>query len=159
MVIATTGCDDDADIDADDDVFDETDTNNTDDIPPVPSGVYQWHANIDGNLGFEVLDGGTIIRQNAGGTVFLVDIDLRGDIAGSVRPWHVHFGDCDSGGGIVGDPALYRPLIIGADGEASVTARVEFALDPDDDYHVNVHLSETDLGTLIACGDLDLNPL
>lgn len=81
-------------------------------------------------------------------------VTLRGGLAGGSYPWHVHVGSCDSQGAILGDPDEYPPLVPGADGKGNVTATFDATIDPGASYHVNVHRSEAEMGTVIACGDL-----
>ncbi|MGH7476642.1 MAG: hypothetical protein ACRELD_10160 [Longimicrobiales bacterium] len=81
-------------------------------------------------------------------------ITIAGADSGGQHPWHVHTGSCDSGGGIVGPATAYPVLSVGANGQASASATVALELTPGASYHVNVHRSPTDLGTIIACGDL-----
>ena len=82
-------------------------------------------------------------------------INIRGATSGGHHPWHVHRGSCGSGGTIVGAAGDYPPLHVGANGTASATATISVALNEDEDYHVNVHRSPTELNVIIACGNLD----
>ena len=111
-------------------------------------------ATIEGNPGWENLSGESRVVWTPGNALFLASIELDGDLPGAVRPWHVHFGTCSTGGAIVGPPADYPPLAIAASGSASASASIEFELGANAAYHVNVHLSPDEMGTLIACGDL-----
>ncbi|MDB4962589.1 MAG: hypothetical protein JWP01_2588 [Myxococcales bacterium] len=114
----------------------------------------EFTANITGIGAYSSLSGvGRVLLDQPG--VFDSTIEMRSDTPGAVRPWHVHFGTCASGGDIVGPPESYRPLTIGADGTAAVSAQVVSAFDLAADYHINVHVSPADL-TVIACGDLFL---
>jgi superoxide dismutase, Cu-Zn family len=83
-----------------------------------------------------------------------IAITLTGGESGGTHPWHVHSGSCGSGGGIVGDPGAYPPLRPGTGGNASATARIALELMAGQTYHVNIHRSATDLGTIVACGEL-----
>lgn len=112
-------------------------------------------ASLEGTEGWEQLSGSATVRWVEGTTGFLANIELEGDEPDQVRPWHVHFGTCESGGAIVGPPDDYPPLEIDGNGSAEADATVDAELDRDEDYHVNVHLSEEDLDTIIACGDLE----
>ena len=73
---------------------------------------------------------------------------------GGEHPWHVHVGRCGSNGAIVGDAAAYRPLKVGGNGRAEATARLSLPLPRSGEFYINVHASATNLGTIIACGNL-----
>jgi hypothetical protein len=123
-----------------------------------PPATLEWRAAIISNdvLQWSVTGSATVL-QVAGNTAFTASISLRNDLTGTARPWHVHFGTCATGGGIVGDDAAYPRLSIGTDGAAAATATIRNAsLDPAALYHVNVHESNAQFTTLIACGDLIL---
>lgn len=53
-----------------------------------------------------------------------------------------------------GGPDEYPPLSPGPDGKGTVTATFEASLDPEAVYHVNIHRSEEEIGTIVACGEL-----
>lgn len=80
-------------------------------------------------------------------------VELEG-VAAGVFPWHLHQGSCATGGDIVGDAEFYPPLRVGSSGVASVTARLPMPLSGATPYHINVHASTSDLGTIVACADL-----
>lgn len=117
------------------------------DLQPPPSDIA-----IAANPGFEV-EGEAALRELDEGRTS-VAIEIRGAAANAMLPWHVHQGACGSGGAIVGDPASYPPLAAGLDGSASGEAILDPALDPDADYHINVHKSPSEMDTIVACGDL-----
>ena len=73
---------------------------------------------------------------------------------GGEHPWHVHVGRCGSNGAIVGDASAYRPLKVGGNGRAEATAELNLPLPRSGEFYVNVHASATNLGTIIACGNL-----
>jgi hypothetical protein len=84
-----------------------------------------------------------------------VEIQIAGGSASGVYPWHIHAGSCADGmGAIVGPPSQYTALGAGSDGTASLTADLPITLDASRRYHVNVHASPSDMGTIVACGDL-----
>jgi hypothetical protein len=120
--------------------------------------VLEWRANITSNDIYQgQITGSSQVLQNVGDTAFTASIDIRNDVPGTVRPWHVHFGTCGSGGGIVGSDAAYPRLAVGSDGAAGNTVTIrDIALDPAASYHVNVHESDAQFSLLIACGDLIL---
>ena len=73
---------------------------------------------------------------------------------GGEHPWHVHVGRCGSNGAIVGDAAAYRPLKVGGNGRAEATAKLDLPLPRSGEFYINVHASASNLGTIIACGNL-----
>ncbi|MGV3707847.1 MAG: hypothetical protein ACO1Q7_03330 [Gemmatimonas sp.] len=83
-----------------------------------------------------------------------VEVHLKGDAAGSVRPWHIHTGTCAAGGGIFGGARAYTPITIGANGEGSAKVSVPAALADTGHYYVNVHESSGNMSKIVACGDL-----
>src|SRR5688572_30132924 len=127
-----------------------------DDVVPVVQD-HQLTANVEGLEGFEQLGGDAQVDWTEGEQQFVAVANLTGDEPGEARPWHVHFGSCATGGGIVGT-GDYPLLMVDDDGNASATATIMFELDPSVAYHINYHLSADDLGTLIACGDLSEAP-
>ena len=127
-----------------------------DEIPP--SNVFEWRADITSNDPYLwTLFGTANVLMNNGEAAFTASIDIRNDDPGVERPWHVHFGTCGSGGGIVGGDAAYPRLSTGLDGASAVAVTIRgVGLDPNAAYHVNVHESDFYFDTLIACGDLIL---
>jgi hypothetical protein len=88
------------------------------------------------------------------------NLTLRGGSAGGRHPWHIHAGLCPSGdagdaavGPEVGDPGSYPVLEPDDVGNASATAVLSAGLDPDGEYHVDIHESADD-STVVGCGDL-----
>jgi hypothetical protein len=54
----------------------------------------------------------------------------------------------------VGGGAHYPALNVATGGGATASASVPTTLDPSAQYHVNIHLSPSEMSTIIACGDL-----
>jgi hypothetical protein len=120
---------------------------------PLKTGE-DWNAKIAGRAMWTGASGTATARVEGNNT--LVTLQLTGLAPGGPYPWHVHEGTCDPGGPIVGDAAVYLPLTVGADGRAEANARLlNLKLNEAKKYHVNVHRSPTDLGTIIACGELN----
>ena len=111
----------------------------------------EWSATI------RPLDGstvsGTATAQPREGDSLLVTIRIKGAKAGDSNPWHLHSGGCDSSGAVLGDPARYAPMTIGADQAGEATASVRTTLTIGVPYSVNVHRSRSDM-SVIACGNL-----
>jgi Cu/Zn superoxide dismutase len=86
----------------------------------------------------------------------MVTVNVTGATPNSTLPWHIHEGKCsDASPPIVGDPAAYPPLSVGADGTATATAHVKVGLNEAKNYIINVHASPTNLGTIVSCGDFN----
>jgi superoxide dismutase, Cu-Zn family len=130
------------------------DDDGTDQLPPGSSPA-TWNATLAGNPGWEHISGSANVNQLIGSSGFTASAAIQGDEPGALRPWHVHFGPCQSGGAIVGADGDYPRLAVGADGMATSTASIARTLNPNAPYHVNVHVSDNELSTLIACGDLN----
>lgn len=112
-----------------------------------------WTGDVRGIAGWSAIRGRANGRELAG--ELTVNFSVEGLPAGGSHPWHVHEGKCSSGGPIVGPASAYPVLRPGADGRASATASMRVSLNEARDYHVNVHLSPGQMGTIIACGDFD----
>jgi len=81
-------------------------------------------------------------------------VSIQNAVPGGEHPWHVHMGQCGSNGQILGQADAYNPLQVGGDGKASATAELALALPRTGQYHINVHASRNNMGTIIACGNL-----
>jgi hypothetical protein len=119
---------------------------------PTPPPVMRWQASVTGTPQFEAARADATAIRTVGGTT--VEIRFAGGEPGATHPWHVHHGSCAQRGGIVGEPAEYPPLQVGTDGTATATALVEFELQEGQPFHINVHRSPAELGTIVACGEL-----
>jgi hypothetical protein len=114
----------------------------------------EWSADLEGEPGWEDIGGEALVVWVEEADQFTASIEITGDEEGAVRPWHLHFNTCEAGGGIVGEDQDYPRLFIDEDGNASETVTISRRIDPDDAYHVNVHLSDDELETIIACADV-----
>lgn len=130
-----------------------------DDDPTEPEpedDEFEWIATLQGLEGWQHLSGEAGFVWLEGTAQFTAAASISGDEPGAVRPWHVHHNTCAEGGGIVGADGDYPRLTVGEDGTATATATVPIPVDLTASYHVNVHLSEEEMGTVLACGDLNL---
>ena len=123
-----------------------------DDDGGLSATVGDWSANLAARNNSGITGDASVHSAVAASQV---SIRIRGASAGAVHPWHVHHGTCGSGGAIVDEAGDYPALTVGTGGGASATATIEVALEDDHAYHVNVHRSPQDLGTIVACGNLD----
>jgi hypothetical protein len=123
-------------------------------VEPIPQ--LEWQGDLETIAGWEHLTGRAAMAWTQGSNTFLAGAEVMGDEAGARRPWHVHHNTCAEGGGIVGSAAHYAPLVIDANGHAVVVTEVTGTINPEADYHVNIHLSEAEMDVIIACADLEL---
>lgn len=112
----------------------------------------EWETSIAANPEYDVAGEVEVEALPDGG--FHAFVQIRGGEPNHVYPWHVHAGGCGSGGSIVGSASAYPVMTTDGNGHAEADATVSQALDPDGDYYVNVHASPSDLGTIVACGEL-----
>jgi hypothetical protein len=73
---------------------------------------------------------------------------------GARHPWHVHIGQCGNDQGILGPADKYPVLKVGGDGRAQADAYLPVPVPRQGQYFVNVHASPTNMGTIVACGNL-----
>lgn len=128
--------------------------------PPPPGTVSAttpvaatWRASLQSVNGTEVSGSATVTPAPNGS---IATVNIRSATPGAVHPWHVHVGTCASGGGIAGPASAYTPLTVTGGGNANSSASLPMTLDPTQSYHVNIHNSPSDMGTIIACGDLHI---
>jgi hypothetical protein len=122
--------------------------------PQTQQDEHRWTVSFQGTGDWEDISGMADVQWAAAGASFVANVDISGDEAEAVRPWHVHQGTCAQGGEVVGGAAHYPALNIDSGGSADAVANVPTALDPNAQYHVNIHLSPSEMSTIIACGDL-----
>ena len=115
----------------------------------------EWRGTIRGVGASARITGATTARVQQSGTHAMVSV--RGAQGGDQLPWHVHEGTCETpGGAIVGPPAAYQPVSVAANGQATAMANLPgVRLNEAADYKVNFHASPTEMGTIVACADLD----
>ena len=122
------------------------------DMEPVTQRGEVWDARITGRGPNSGLGGTGSVTIAQGHTV--ANVSLTGARSGAIHPWHVHEGTCATGGPVVGAGNAYPPLNVGTQGQANATAHVTVSLNEAKKYHINIHASPTDMGTIAGCGDL-----
>ena len=86
---------------------------------------------------------------------FRATASISGASPNATHPWHVHAGRCGDNGPIVGPASAYPVLQADANGAATVNTNVPVAM-PTGPLYVNVHASPTQMGTIVACGNLTM---
>ena len=102
------------------------------------------YASVVGQVKANVVEGRTT-----------ASVSLEGATNGGQHPWMIHEGSCNMPGAAVGMASDYPLISVGADGRGSANANLPARLDEAKDYVVVVHASQSDLQTVVACGDLD----
>ena len=95
--------------------------------------------------------GGTVTLYDAGEQT-IVEFDVEG--AGEDHPTHIHEGVC---GELEPEPAFLLENI-NEDGESTTVVDISLSELLADDYAIDMHLASNQLGTLIACVDIDGEP-
>jgi len=115
----------------------------------------RWTATLEPK-GETQVRGTASASPGASAAMMNAEVAITGGVKNGTHPWHVHAGTCASDGAIVGPPSDYPPLMADSNGVATSTATVNIAAPTSGDYHVNIHLSPTAMGTIVSCGDLKL---
>jgi len=95
-------------------------------------------------------ESGSVTLQEKDGKTTVV-ITLSNQPEGVAQPAHIHAGTCASIGAVV------YPLTLVVDGRSETVFDLPLTtmLSAATDLSINVHMSELDLGTYVACGDID----
>jgi hypothetical protein len=115
--------------------------------------VTEYTATLVGKDGRKVRGTATATPTKDGtGTEVLVT--LTDETPGATRPWHIHAGSCEKGGGVVGGARVYTPIAINDKGQGTGKATLPVALADTAAYYVNIHDAAAAMGIIVACGNL-----
>lgn len=114
-----------------------------------------WDAVVAGKGGSKIRGPAEMVAGKTDGTTS-VELQYTGDTPGATRPWHVHVGSCAKGGAILGAAKAYTALEVDAKGAVKGKATLSVALPESGNFYVNIHESPTNMGKIVACGDLML---
>lgn len=73
---------------------------------------------------------------------------------GGVHPWAIRTGLCGNESPVFGDASAYPNLKVDKDGTAQTSANLSAPFPTSGDYSLEVRASPTNMGTVIACGNL-----
>jgi hypothetical protein len=113
----------------------------------------KWTAALSPMSGSKI--SGTATVTPDGASKMTVTLSITGGDANTSYPWHVHTGKCGPGG-VVGPGSAYTAIKTDGTGAGKVTVSVPVAAPDAGDFHVNVHKSAADMGTIVSCGDLTM---
>ena len=126
--------------------------------PDAKPVVGQWNATLSTPAGLagalQVRGTGSMGARDNDPTQTEAHVAIENSAPGGRHPWHVHVGQCGSDRGILGPADAYPILKVGGNGKADATAKLPIALPLAGQYFVNVHASPTNMGTIVACGNL-----
>jgi superoxide dismutase, Cu-Zn family len=113
-----------------------------------------WEGTLKGN-GESKITGVASLSKGADGKA-LAFVEVQGDTPNGSRPWHVHIGSCEKGGGVLGGAMNYRAVAIGEKGNGTQSANLPITVPDTGSYYVNIHESAANMRTIVACGDLKM---
>jgi len=93
---------------------------------------------------------GSVLVADYGFENVVVTILVKGVAPGGDHPAHFHAGDCDSGGDIV----IPLTNVPGPGGLSVSTMTAPYNTIMDGNHYLNIHLSEDEMGTIVACGEV-----
>src|SRR5688500_11821482 len=83
----------------------------TDTLNRAVAPTMEWHSILSGRTDPDAK--GEVVLRDAAEAGAWAAIEIENGEAGATYPWHVHAGDCDSDGAIVGLASEYPPLVVG----------------------------------------------
>ena len=114
----------------------------------------RWRATLAATPSGGGIAGSLMVEPAQNPTLTSARMMLTNGAPNATYPWHIHAGLCGTGGGIVGPPDAYRPLTTGASGNAEATVTLPFSTPTVGTFSVNIHRSPTEMGDIVACGNL-----
>ena len=134
---------------------------NDDDVTPPPTPTGNTTVYILEEMAVAGISGVAEFIENDDNSV-TVNLDLTGTPSGGMHPAHIHFNSAAEGGGI----AVSLGTVDGTSGESTITfsslddgTPINYNDLLNFDGYINVHLSASDLGTIVAQGDIGQNEL
>lgn len=117
----------------------------------------RWNATLgtpSSLAGAVQIRGTAWMGSQSGASETQVQIRVSNATPGGIHPWHVHRGQCGNDQGIWGEAGEYEPMRINDEGNGGASATIGERTPTDGQFYVNVHASPSNLGTIVACGNL-----
>ncbi len=130
-------------------------TSNEIKVQDIPVGE-RWNATLatpSSLTGAVQIHGTGYIARDPSGSSKAV-IHISNATAGGVHPWTVRVGHCGTDNPVFGDLSAYPNLRIDKDGTAQGGALLSVPFPTTGTYSLEVRASPTNMGTVIACGNL-----
>lgn len=124
-------------------------------VQDIPVGE-RWNASLatpSGLAGAVQVQGTGYIARDPSGSAKAV-IHVSNATPGGVHPWSVRVGLCGADNPVFGDLSAYPNLKIDKDGTAQGGATLSVPYPTSGDYSLDVRASPSNMGTVIACGNL-----
>lgn len=122
----------------------------------IPVGE-RWNATLATPSGLagaiQVKGSGYLARGDSPNTSKAV-IHISNATQGGIHPWQLRSGHCGTDGQILGDQSAYPDLKVDKDGTAQGGANLNIPFPTSGAYSLQVLASRSNLGTVIACGNL-----
>jgi hypothetical protein len=120
----------------------------------IPVGE-RWNATLatpSGLSGAVQVRGTGYLARDPNGSKAVIHVSNA--TPGGVHPWSVRVGHCGTENPVFGDPAAYPNLKVDKDGTAQNSATLSVPFPTSGEYSLEVRASPTNVGTVIACGNL-----
>ncbi|MDQ3138317.1 MAG: hypothetical protein M3Q93_12135 [Gemmatimonadota bacterium] len=125
------------------------------DPQPVAS---RWNARLSTPAGLagaiQVMGTAWMGARERDGMETEAGVSISNSAPGGRHPWHVHRGQCGTDQGVVGQADAYEVLEVEGNGEAEAEATLAVPAPRTGQYYVDVHASPSNMGTLVACGNM-----
>jgi hypothetical protein len=121
----------------------------------IPVGE-RWNATLatpSGLAGAVQVRGSGYLARDPSGSAKAV-IHVSNATPGGLHPWSVRVGLCGTDNPVLGDLAAYPNLKVDKDGTAQESALLSVPFPTSGSYSLEVRASPTNMGTVIACGNL-----
>ena len=123
-------------------------------VQDIPVGE-RWNASLatpSGLQGAVQVHGTGYLARDPGGSKAVIHISNA--TPGGVHPWSSRTGLCGADNPVFGDASAYPNLKVDKDGTAQTSANLSAPFPTSGDYSLEVRASPTNMGTVIACGNL-----
>ena len=129
-------------------------TSNEIKVQDIPVGE-RWNATLatpSGLQGAVQIHGTGYLARDPNGSKAVIHVSNA--TSGGVHPWFVRAGHCGIDNPVFGDASAYPNLKVDKDGTAQTSATLSAPFPTSGEYSLEVRASPTNMGTVIACGNL-----
>jgi hypothetical protein len=123
-------------------------------VQDIPVGE-RWNATLatpSGLAGAVQVHGTGYLARDPNGSKAVIHVSNA--TPGGVHPWSIRTGLCGNENPVFGDASAYPNLKVDKDGTAQTSANLSAPFPTSGDYSLEVRASPTNMGTVIACGNL-----